>query len=114
MTAVSPMHSTTVSVTPRPVIFLSSQRLNEYTGLDLTLASETLQHTGSFKFRGALNTAAHASASHLIGVSSGNFGQALARACQLHGKRCTIVMPHLASPVKVEAVRAYGAEVELV
>jgi len=101
-------------VAPRPALFLTSDRLNSLTGLDITLASETLQYTGSFKFRGAFNTAAQTSASHLIGISSGNFGQALAFACKVHGKRCTIVMPETSSTAKVDAVRAYGARVELV
>ncbi len=103
-----------VSVRPRPAIFVTSPQLDNHLGLDLTLCSETLQHTGSFKFRGAFNTAAQAAASHLIATSSGNFGQALAFACQLHSKRCTVVMPKDAATVKVEAVRAYGARVELV
>jgi threonine dehydratase len=101
-------------VRPRPTIFITSPRLNAKTGLDLTLASETLQYTGSFKFRGAFNTAAHTAAPHLIAASSGNFGQALAFACQLHGKRCTIVMPHDSAAVKVEAVRDYGAAVDFI
>jgi threonine dehydratase len=99
---------------PRPTTFVTSPRLSAHAGVDLTIATETLQYTGSFKFRGALNTVAHSSASHLIAASSGNFGQALAFACQLLGKRCTIVMPHDAAAVKVEAVRGYGATVDLV
>lgn len=99
---------------PRPTTFVVSPRLNSRTGLDLTLASETLQYTGSFKFRGALNVAAQTSAPHLIAASSGNFGQALAFACQLHGKRCTVVMPHDSAAVKVDAVRAYGGLVDFV
>jgi threonine dehydratase len=85
-----------------------------HAGLDITLASEAFQYTGSFKFRGALLTARHAAAPHLIAASSGNFGQALAFACQLAGKRCTIVMPHDSSAVKVEAVRGYGATVDFI
>lgn len=102
------------SVRPRPALFVTSAALNAHSGLDLTFASETLQHTGSFKFRGAYNTAAQTSASHLIATSSGNFGQALAFACRLHGKRCTVVMPQDSPAVKVDAVRAHGAHVELV
>jgi threo-3-hydroxy-L-aspartate ammonia-lyase len=101
-------------VAPRPTLFIASPRLNRHVGLDVTLASETLQHTGSFKFRAALNNAAQRKAAHLIAVSSGNFGQALAYACELHGKRCTVVMPHDASAAKVRAVRTYGADVDLV
>ena len=101
------------TITPRPTLFITSPRLSRHVGLDLSLASETLQHTGSFKFRAAFNNAAQRQAAHLIATSSGNFGQALAYACQLHGKRCTVVMPHDASPAKVGAVRTYGADVDL-
>jgi threonine dehydratase len=103
-----------IPMQPRPTTFVTSPRLSTVAGVDLTVATETLQYTGSFKFRGALNTVAQSSASHLIAASSGNFGQALAFACQLLGKRCTIVMPHDAAAVKVEAVRGYGATVDLV
>ena len=60
--------------------------------------------------RGALNVPNE----HIIGASSGNFGQALAYACQLTGKRCTVVMPDDSAQVKVEAVRDYGATVDLI
>lgn len=97
---------------PRPTTFVLSPQLSAHAGIDVTIASETLQYTGSFKFRGALNTAAQSSASHLIAASSGNFGQALAFACRLLGKRCTIVMPHDSAAVKMDAVRGYGATVD--
>jgi threo-3-hydroxy-L-aspartate ammonia-lyase len=103
-------------VVPRPTVFVISPRLSAHAGpgLAITLATETFQYTGSFKFRGAFNTVAHTSAAHLIAASSGNFGQALAFACRLHGKRCTIVMPHDSPTVKVEAVHAYGATVDFI
>jgi threonine dehydratase len=78
------------------------------------LASETLQYTGSFKFRAAYNVASNVKQSHVITASSGNFGQAIAYACSLFGKRCTVVMPETAPRIKVDAVREYGAEVDLV
>ena len=78
------------------------------------LASETLQYTGSFKFRAAYNVASKVKESHVITASSGNFGQAIAYACALFGKRCTVVMPETAPKIKVDAVREYGAEVDLV
>lgn len=82
--------------------------------MDLVLASETLQYTGSFKFRAAYNVAAHVEQDHVITASSGNFGQAIAYACSLFRKRCTVVMPKTAPKIKVDAVREYGAEVDLV
>jgi threonine dehydratase len=98
----------------RPTTFLSSVRLNRCLGLDILLASETFQHTGNFKFRGAWHMASNVPHHHLLTSSSGNFGQALAFACQELNKRCTVVMPDDSVTVKVEAVREFGAEVELV
>lgn len=99
---------------PRPTTLLKPNMLTAYLGLDVTLATETFQHTGSFKFRGAYETAANATKDHLIAASSGNFGQALACACALFGKRCTIVMPSDSAEVKIAAVMSYGATVNLI
>ncbi len=97
----------------RPTTWFRPARLGRALGLDLTLASETLQRTGSFKFRAAFHRAASTPAAHLVAASSGNFGQALALACRLLRKQATIVMPTIAARVKVEAVRRHGARVEL-
>ena len=78
------------------------------------LASETFQYTGSFKFRAAYNVASNVREEHVITGSSGNFGQAIAYACSLFRKRCTVVMPQTAPRIKVDAVREYGAEVDLI
>ena len=99
---------------PRPTTIVDAPRLSKRLGVDLILASETLQYTGSFKFRAAYNVASNVKQSHIITASSGNFGQAIAYACALFGKRCTVVMPSVAPKIKVEAVREYGAEVDLV
>src|SRR5882762_8906983 len=64
----------------RPVTLIESQRLARRLGVELTLASETFQHTGSFKFRAAYHLAANVPQPHLIAASSGNFGQAMAYA----------------------------------
>src|SRR5262249_39534921 len=45
---------------------------------------------------------------------SGNFGQAMAYACSLLGKACTIVMPSTSAKVKIDAVREYGGNVDLI
>ena len=99
---------------PRPTTIVESPRLSNKLGVDLLLASETLQYTGSFKFRAAYHVASNVRHSHIITASSGNFGQAIAYACKLFGKRCTVVMPSGAPRIKVDAVREYGAEVDLV
>lgn len=98
----------------RPVTIVEAQRLSKRLGIELTLASETFQHTGSFKFRAAYNLASKVPHNHIIAASSGNFGQALAYACQVLGKSCTVVMPLSSARVKVDAVREYEAAVDLV
>ena len=62
----------------RPTTFLEPQKLRDQLGLDLTIASEAFQHTGSFKFRAAYNLALNVPNNSLLTASSGNFGQALA------------------------------------
>jgi threonine dehydratase len=99
---------------PRPTTIVDAPRLSRKLGVDVVLASETLQYTGSFKFRAAYNVAANVKQAHIVTASSGNFGQAIAYACSLFGKRCTVVMPATAPKIKVDAVREYGAEVDLV
>ena len=98
----------------RPTTFIESSKLRDYLGLDVTIASETFQHTGSFKFRAAYNLALNVEQDEILTASSGNFGQALAYACHLLGKKCTVVMPVTSAQVKIEAVRGYGATVDLV
>jgi threonine dehydratase len=99
---------------PRPTTFVRAPRLSTALGTDLTIASESLQETGSFKFRAAWNVV-HGSPNELyVTVSSGNFGQALARATALAGKRAIVAMPAQSAQVKVEAVRSWGAEVDLI
>jgi threonine dehydratase len=98
----------------RPTTFIVSQKLRERLGLDITIATETFQHTGSFKFRAGYNLALNVSNDEIITASSGNFGQALAYACKLLKKKCTVVMPAASAHVKIDAVRGYGATVDLV
>lgn len=98
----------------RPTTYIESEKLKTFLNLDLTIASETFQHTGSFKFRAAYNLALNVENPHIITASSGNFGQALAYACQLTNKKCTVVMPETSAKVKIEAVKNYGATVSLV
>lgn len=97
-----------------PVTLIEPRVLSEKVGVDITLATETFQHTGSFKFRAAYNVAANVPQQKLITASSGNFGQALAYACKLLNKRCIVVMPATSAKIKIAAVRSHGAVVELV
>ncbi|MGW0895541.1 threonine/serine dehydratase [Streptomyces goshikiensis] len=83
-------------------------------------ALEYMQHTGSFKARGAQNfLAAHREVGTLrdAGVtiaSGGNAGLACAWAAQQQGVRATVFLPATAPPVKVAKLRGYGADVRLV
>src|SRR6185503_13894137 len=81
----------------RPTTFVESDGLDDAIGARVRIASETFQHTGSFKFRAALAAALHTTADHLLTASSGNFGAALALAARRAGKRCTVVMPSQSS-----------------
>jgi threonine dehydratase len=98
----------------RPTTIVESTRLARHLGVNLILSSETFQHTGSFKFRAAYNVASRVSQEMLITASSGNFGQALAYACSLLRKSCIVVMPATSAKVKIDAVREYGGQVELI
>jgi threonine dehydratase len=98
----------------RPTTFIESDKLKKHLNLDVTVASETFQITGSFKFRAAYNLALNVPNDEIVTASSGNFGQALACACEILGKKCMVVMPETSAKVKIEAVKSYGATVDLV
>lgn len=96
---------------------LTSPQLDALAGCRLFLKAESLQRTGSFKYRGALNTMLSLSAEEracgVITYSAGNHGQAVAAAARQMGCSATIVMPAVAPAVKVENCRWWGAEVIL-
>ena len=104
----------TLAELARPTTIIEVPRLAKRLGVDLFLASETFQHTGSFKFRAAYNLVSKVPNLLVITASSGNFGQALAYACSLLGKTSIIVMPTTSASVKVDAVREYGGQAEFV
>ena len=94
-----------------PVI--TSQSLDKRSQAQLFFKCEHLQHSGSFKLRGATN-AIHALADPVAGVvahSSGNHGAALALAAQKRGIACHIVVPDNSVHTKVDAIRRYAAHV---
>jgi threonine dehydratase len=82
---------------------------------EIRLKCESLQRSGSFKIRGALNFVAQIPAEALergvITYSSGNHGKAMALAARSKGLRAVVVMPTTAPGVKVEGTRKLGAEV---
>ena len=93
-----------------------STYLGEQIGARLLFKLEMFQKTGSFKLRGVLNRMHHltheARKKGVISVSAGNHAQALAYAASLWGVPSTVVMPSSALKSKVEATKAYGAEVK--
>ena len=94
---------------------VESPLLSERTGGRVFLKLETLQRTGSFKFRGAYNRLAQLSPEEqsrgVVAFSSGNHAQGVAAAAALLGMPATIVMPADAPRIKTENTRAYGATV---
>ncbi|MGO9972604.1 MAG: threonine/serine dehydratase [Solirubrobacteraceae bacterium] len=94
---------------------LRCRTLDELTGVQVSLKAESLQRTGSFKFRGAYNRIACLPAGErargVVAFSSGNHAQAVALAATLLGAPATIVLPHDAPAIKLQATRRYGAEV---
>ncbi|MFJ8912674.1 threonine/serine dehydratase [Amycolatopsis sp. NPDC102389] len=79
----------------------------------LWIKPENRQRTGSFKVRGALNAVAGLTG-HVLAQSSGNHGRAVAYAAAREGVKATVVLPETAPALKVDAVRALGAEVVVV
>ena len=101
----------------RPHIFktplLESPRLNDFLGCRLLIKAEALQHTGSFKLRGATNAvwSLGDEVRHVVAFSSGNHAQGVARAVTTRGINATIIMPADTPATKIEGTKAYGAEV---
>lgn len=96
---------------------LESSALSERAGGRILIKAEVLQHTGSFKFRGAYNRISRLDAAArsrgIVAYSSGNHAQAVAAVGALVGVPATVVMPSDAPRLKLDATRARGAEVVL-
>lgn len=94
---------------------LNAPLLDAAFGKRIFIKAECLQVTGSFKFRGAWSavSALPAGTGGVLAYSSGNHGQGVALAAARHGMTCVIVMPSDAPAVKIDNIRAYGAEVVL-
>ena len=82
----------------------------------LTLKLELLQHSGSFKARGAFANLLlrPVPAAGVVAASGGNHGAAVAYAARRLGVRAKIFVPTVSSPAKVERIRAYGADLAIV
>ncbi len=94
---------------------LRSRVLDERVGGRVLIKPESLQHTGSFKFRAAYFRVSELSAEErrrgVVTYSSGNFGKAVAAAGKLLGAPVTIVVPSDAPMTKVQGARALGATI---
>lgn len=91
-----------------------STALSASLGCTVHLKCDHLQSTGSFKYRGAANKIrvldAASRARGVVTASSGNHGQALALAGRVAGTSVTVYVANTASPAKMAAITAYGAE----
>jgi threonine dehydratase len=96
---------------------LTSRTLSERTGFDVRLKAELFQRTGSYKIRGPLNKFTFLSDDEkkrgVICSSAGNHAQGVALAAKIYGIQAVVCMAANATPSKIEATRAYGAEVVL-
>jgi threonine dehydratase len=89
--------------------------LDAVLGARLLVKHENYQPTGAFKVRGGVNLVSRLSgeerARGVVCASTGNHGQSVACAARLFGVRAAVFVPERANPVKVAAMRSYGAEV---
>jgi threonine dehydratase len=94
---------------------LTSPRLSKEAGCNLFVKAESLQRTGAFKYRGALNKMLlmdeAARRKGVLAYSSGNHGHAVAAAASAVGARAVIVLPNTVAKIKVENCRWWNAEV---
>ena len=92
-----------------------SAEFSELAGADVCFKLENLQHTGSFKLRGAANRLLTLSATQrqngCVAASSGNHGAAVACAMQKLGSTGVIFVPEKTSSAKIDAIRSYGGDV---
>ncbi|WP_200964155.1 threonine/serine dehydratase [Ensifer sp. Root278] len=96
---------------------LRADKIEKAAGCQLYLKPETLQITGAFKIRGALNKALSLSreeiANGIIATSSGNHAQGLAYAARMLDVKAILVLPVTTPKIKIENTKALGAEVIL-
>lgn len=88
----------------------------ELGGVPIALKLEQMQHTGSFKARGAFNTLLQAAVPEagIVAASGGNHGAAVAYAAARLGHRARIYVPEIAGPSKIALIRAQGADLQVV
>ena len=98
-----------------PVIAVEPQAFGLALEHPLALKLELLQHTGSFKPRGAFNNllSRKVPPAGVAAASGGNHGAAVAYAAHELGHKATIFVPEVSSPVKIARIRGYGADVRV-
>lgn len=98
-----------------PTPLVHNPVISRENGFEAYLKLENLQPIGAFKVRGGVNLAAGVDeaerARGIVGASTGNHGQSLAYGARIAGMKCTILMPEESNPMKVESMRALGAEI---
>ena len=104
------------SITRTPI--LSSSQLKRWLGHDIYFKMESFQKVGAFKARGAINTLLTLKDNNflpkeVVSFSSGNHAQAVAWAAAKMGVKANILMSQHASPIKIQAAKAYGANIIL-
>ncbi len=93
---------------------VSSSIVNEFLNKNVFFKLETLQHTGSFKYRGALNALENLKKNKVKSVvtySSGNHGQAISAAAKVLGMKSIVIMPKDAPKLKIERTKFFGSEI---
>jgi threonine dehydratase len=97
-----------------PVIEINAEEFG-LSSMPLTLKLELLQHSGSFKARGAFANVLtrEVPQAGVVAASGGNHGAATAYAAMKLGKRAKIFVPHVSSPAKIQRIREYGADLAI-
>lgn len=117
--ALDDVHDAAATIAPYAVRtpLLESPFLNDHAGARILLKAETLQRTGSFKFRGAYNCVSRIDRNlhpgGVVACSSGNHAQGVAEAALICGIPAVIVMPADAPAIKLERTRRSGAQIVL-
>jgi threonine dehydratase len=97
-----------------PVVWVDGAEFG-WPGVRLVFKLELTQHAGSFKSRGAFNNMLTRAipAAGVVAASGGNHGVAVSYAAMKTNHPATIFVPSVASPVKMEQIRGYGARLEI-
>jgi threonine dehydratase len=114
---IADVHAAVERIAPylRPTPLYRYPVLSELVGAEVWVKHENHQPVGAFKVRGGINLVSQLSREErergLITASTGNHGQSIAYAARLFGVKATVCVPEQANPVKVDAIRALGAEI---